>query len=65
MQAQDHGDTGMKKGLKGHLKETSESAEVCTLVKQELAKQLSHSRHLSAEYMSGGNSRHMESFIKL
>lgn len=65
MKAQDHGDTRMEEGSKGHLKEVSEPAEACTLVRREVEKQLSHSRHLSAEYMSGRNSRHMEFFIKL
>ena len=60
--AQDHGDTCTEKG---YLKEMSEPAEACTLVGWEVEKQLPHFRHVSAEYTSGGNSRHMESFIKL
>lgn len=64
MKAQDHGDTCLEKDLRGHLKDKSEPAEACSPVKQ-VEKQLLHFRHLSAEYMSGGNSRHMESFIKL
>lgn len=56
---------GGRKGLRGHLKERSEPAEACALVRRDVEEQLSRFRHLSAEYMSGANSRHMESFRKL
>lgn len=51
MKAQDHGDTCMEKGLKGHLKEVSEPAEAHTLIRHGAEKQLTCSRHLSAEYV--------------
>lgn len=55
----------MEKGLKDPLKEVSEPAEARTLLRWGAEKQLTRSRHLRAEFVSGGNSRHMESFLKL